>query len=175
MSIQLTFRAPGIPNFTANLKDEALADLFRLVQEQRDDSAPQGQQPPASIGGDFSSQSVGLPGNSFVSPNSETSVKEWLKSHGAAELLNVFSKWNSFYEKIVLLSAWHEARGGHTPWRSADIDETFKQAKEKAPANFPRDIKTAIQSGMIHAETPRTYTVTRTGWNKIAQAIQTLQ
>jgi hypothetical protein len=36
-----------------NLKDETLADLFRLVQEQRDDSAPRSQQSPGSTGGNF--------------------------------------------------------------------------------------------------------------------------
>ena len=54
------------------------------------------------------------------------------------------------------------------------MDEVFRQAKEKPPNNFPRDIKTAIKSGLIHAETPRSYTVTRTGWNKIGQAIENL-
>ena len=60
--------------------------------------------------------------------------------------------------------AWHESRDGVTPWRSSDMDETFKQAKEKAPNNFPRDIKTAMKSSIIHAETPRTYVVAATDW-----------
>ena len=167
MSIQISFRAPGIPNFTANLKDEALADLFRLVQEKRDDSRPETAQNTPS--------SQPLPVGSLVIANNETSVKEWIKAHGAAELLNVFKTWDSFYEKIVLLGAWHEAREGHTPWRSADMDEIFRQAKEKPPTNFPRDIKTSIQSVLIHAETPRTYSVTRTGWNKIGQAIELIK
>lgn len=94
-----------------------------------------------------------------------------LKSHGGAELLNQL-KWDSFPEKILLLGAWLEARGGATPWRSADMDDTFKLAKESPPANFPRDIKNAIKSGWIHNETPRTYVVTRTGWNKIGQALR---
>jgi hypothetical protein len=51
------------------------------------------------------------------------------------------------------------------------MDETFKQAKESPPANFPRDIRRAIQSGWIHAVTPRTCVVTRTGWNKVAEAL----
>lgn len=69
-------------------------------------------------------------------------------------------------EKILLLGAWHEARGGTAPWRSADMDDVFGLAKESPPSNFPRDIKNAIKSGWIHNETPRTYIVTRTGWNK---------
>jgi hypothetical protein len=51
------------------------------------------------------------------------------------------------------------------------MDGVFKQAKEAAPSNFPRDIKVAIKSGWIHTHTPRTYSVTRTGWNKIAEAL----
>lgn len=101
-------------------------------------------------------------------------IKEWLRTRGAAELLNLV-KWDTYPEKILLLGAWHESRGGDTLWKSSDLDEVFKQAKEKPPNNFPRDIKTAIKSGVIHAETPRAYTVTRTGWNKIAQVIENVE
>lgn len=173
MSIHLSFSAPGITSFSANLKDEALAELFRLVQELRDDSAVIAAPQPVS--------SVSVPTPVFptaatpFTAGNEAMVKDWLKGHGAAELLNVFKKWDSFYEKIVLLAAWHESRGLHTPWKSADIVEVFKQAKEKAPTNFPRDISRAIQSGLVHAESPRTYSVTRSGWNKIAQEIESLR
>jgi len=69
------------------------------------------------------------------------------------------------------LGAWFEARGGSVPWKSADMDEVFKQAKEKPPANFPRDVKQAIKAAWIHPMTPRTYSVTRTGWNKLAEVL----
>lgn len=175
MSIHISFRASGIPNFTALLKDEALPELFRLVQEMRDDSA-QPVAPEAAMTASATQTSPAIAIAAAVTASdvsgTEAVVKEWLRGHGAAELLNAFKKWDSFYEKIVLLAAWHEARGGQTPWKSADVSEVFKQAKEKAPANFPRDISRAIQSGLIHAETPRTYSVTRSGWNKIAGEIE---
>jgi hypothetical protein len=90
--------------------------------------------------------------------------------YGAAELLNRL-RWDSYPEKILLLGAWFEARGGSVPWKSADMDEVFKQAKEKPPANFPRDVKQAIKAAWIHPVTPRTYSVTRTGWNKLAEVL----
>jgi predicted transcriptional regulator len=55
------------------------------------------------------------------------------------------------------------------------MDTVFLNAKERPPANFPRDIKKAIKGGWIHTHTPRTYSVTRTGWNKIAEAVSKLQ
>ena len=113
------------------------------------------------------------PGNPSGTTNEDV-VKSLLKSHGAAELLTLV-KWESFPGKILLLAAWHEVHGGGTPWRSADMDALFSQAKEKPPANFPRDIKQAIKSGWIHAATPRTYTVTGTGWRRIGEALQRLQ
>jgi hypothetical protein len=91
-------------------------------------------------------------------------------NYGAAELLNRL-RWDSYPEKILLLGAWFEARGGSVPWKSADMDEVFKQAKEKPPANFPRDVKQAIKAAWIHPMTPRTYCVTRTGWNKLAEVL----
>ena len=81
--------------------------------------------------------------------NSEEAVKAYLKDYGAAELLNRL-RWDSYPEKILLLGAWFEARGGSVPWKSADMDEVFKQAKEKPPANFPRDVKQAIKTAWIH-------------------------
>jgi len=170
MSIQITLRAIGI-NISANLKDEAFSQVIQLIQNNRDDTAP------ALAATSTSSEAPALEtsgqAGTLANTNNETAIKDWLKSHGPAELLNKF-KWDSYAEKILLLGAWHESRGGNTPWRSADMDETFKQAKEKPPGNFPRDIKTAIKTSLIHAETPRTYAVTRTGWNKIGQAIQAL-
>jgi hypothetical protein len=165
MSIKIVVQASGL-NVSANLKDEALTNIMQLIQEKRDDSAPM---TPTAI----TQASAGLPVGSESLPanGSEESMKALLNGRGGAELLNQLG-WQSFPEKILLLAAWHEARGGTTPWRSADMDETFKLAKESPPSNFPRDIRNAIKSGWIHNETPRTYVVTRTGWNKIGQALR---
>lgn len=165
MSFKIVIQASGL-NISANLKDEALLTVMQLIQEQRDDSAPVAPTStvPSLVGQPANGEPLG--GN-----DSEESIKATLKAHGGAELLNQL-KWDSFPEKILLLSAWHEAREGTTPWRSADMDDTFKLAKESPPSNFPRDIKNAIKSGWIHNETPRTYVVTRTGWNKIGQALR---
>ena len=171
MNIQLTIRAAGL-NIAANLRDDALASIIQLIQENRDDSTPPSQATPTA---DISTgvPTVGIAGT-LAGQNNEQAIKDSLKAHGAGELLNRL-KWDNFPEKILLLAAWHESRGGGTPWRSSDMDGTFKQAKESPPRNFPRDIRNAINSGWIHAETPRTYTVTRTGWNKIAHAIESMQ
>jgi hypothetical protein len=145
-----------------------LTTILQLIQEKRDDSGPATPNPvgQASLGQRTSTEPS--TGN-----DSEESAKASLNERGGAELLNQL-KWDSFPEKILLLGAWHEARGGTTPWRSADMDDTFKLAKESPPSNFPRDIKNAIKSGWIHNETPRTYVITRTGWNKIEQALRGL-
>jgi len=167
MSIKLVIQTPGL-NLSASLKDEALTSILQLIQEKRDDSGSPSTNPVA--------QAPTAPGTvSEISiPNeNEDTVKSMLRERGGAELLNQL-RWDSFQEKILLLGAWHEARGGSTPWRSADMDDTFKLAKETPPANFPRDIRNAIKAGWIHNETPRTYVVTRTGWNKIGQALRDL-
>jgi hypothetical protein len=167
MSIKIVIQASGL-NLSASLKDEALATILQLIQEKREDSIAATPNPAAPALGGQGAVAEGSLGN-----GSEESMKAMLNERGGAELLNQL-KWDSFPEKILLLGAWHEARGGTTPWRSADMDATFTLAKEGAPSNFPRDIKSAIKSGWIHAETPRTYVVTRTGWNKIAQALRSL-
>ncbi|MEI9897717.1 MAG: hypothetical protein WDN28_28635 [Chthoniobacter sp.] len=156
------------------MRDSALADVLKLIQENRDDAPAQFSlgNPPEHVSNSVTTLSV-TPVSAMTAFNNEQAIKDHLKAHGAAELLNIL-KWENFPEKILLLGAWFEARGGNTPWRSSDMDDTFRQAKENAPRNFPRDIKTAIKSGWIHAETPRTYALTRSGWNRIGRAIEDL-
>lgn len=160
MSLKISINAPGM-NISAALKDEALPKLIQLTQEFRDDVGPVQQ---------TSDQPPTRPKEALLGSNSEEAVRGYLKEYGAAELLNRL-RWDSYPEKILLLSAWFEARGGTVPWKSADMDDVFKQSKEKPPANFPRDIKQAIKAAWIHPITPRTYAVTRTGWNKLAEAL----
>ncbi len=172
MSIQISIKATGL-NLSANLRDDSLAALIQLVQENRDESVAS----PSSltdVAAGIANTPIADAPRPLTGHNNEQAIKELLKDHGAAELLNRL-KWDSFPEKILLLGAWYEARGGTTPWRSSDMDETFKQAKESPPRNFPRDIKNAIKSGWIHAETPRTYAITRSGWNRIGQATENLE
>ena len=160
MSLNILINAPGM-SISATLKDEALPKLIELSQQFRDEEEPVQQTTAPS---EMAAKGAPLAGNS------EEAVKAYLKDYGAAELLNRL-RWDSYPEKILLLGAWFEARGGSVPWKSADMDEVFKQAKEKPPANFPRDVKQAIKAAWIHPVTPRTYSVTRTGWNKLAEVL----
>jgi hypothetical protein len=164
MSIKITIQAPGL-NIQAAVTDAALTELIRITQEFRD----QESQGPTAVPPISSDSHIPIPPT-----GGEEATKAQLSSYGAAELLN-YLRWDTHPEKILLLAAWHEARGGNTPWKSADMDAVFLNAKERAPANFPRDIKSAIKSGWIHTHTPRTYSVTRTGWNKIADSLAKLQ
>ncbi len=166
MSIKISISAPGM-TVQAQVRDEALSELIKLTQEYRDETKGQSDMHSSVTG-------AGPVGNSSAAPQSEEGIRSWLKSHGAAELLTLV-KWESYPEKILLLGAWHEAQGRSTPWRSSDMDAIFFQAKEKAPANFPRDIKQAIKSAWVQPITPRTYTVTGTGWRKVGEAMQRLQ
>lgn len=158
MSVKIVITAPGI-NLSASLKNEALSELIQLSQKFRDDTEVPVQ---TAAGGEKYA-------NIAPTGNSEEAIKSHLKNYAAAELLNHL-RWDSYPEKILLLGAWFEAKGGTVPWKSADIDEVFKQAKEKPPGNFPRDIKQAIKAAWIGPMTARTYCVTRTGWNKLAEA-----
>src|SRR6266446_2008254 len=163
MSIKLTIQAQGL-NIQAAVTDAALGELIRITQEYRDQEAETSGAAPLMPPPDQLKGSA-TPG--------EEATKGLLASYGAAELLNQL-RWETHPEKILLLAAWHEARGGSTPWKSADMDAVFMNAKERPPANFPRDIRTAIKSGWIHTHTPRTYSVTRTGWNKISESVSKL-
>jgi hypothetical protein len=138
------------------VKDEALSELLKITQEQHDE--------PAGIP-EHSTRSEG----SVVTNDDQT--KEWLKNRSAAEVLNALPS-DRMAEKIFLLGAWHEARGGATPWRASDVLKAFSQAKERAPGNFARDLSVAVKDGNINNATPRSYEITRGGWNRLAQLTQ---
>src|SRR5258708_2162980 len=110
MSIRIVIQTSSL-TLTANLKDEALAPILQLIQEKPDDSGSAKPNPVAQV-------PVGLRTVSEISiaNDPEDSVKSLLRERGGAELLNQL-RWDSFQEKILLLGAWHEARGGSTPWR----------------------------------------------------------
>ena len=155
MSIKILLEAPGLV-MQAQLKDEDLGELIALMQKNRNEEIP----PPVA------EQPVIASNNH----DKESSVREMLAKHAPAEVLNLL-KWDTFQDKILILGACHEARGGGEGWRSADMEKLFAEAKESPPANFPRDISKAIKGGDIRPVTPRTYAVSRTGWNKLSEAL----
>ena len=143
----------------AILKDEALPGLLNFISENQseDDQSPQGQ-------GD-----IVRPIDKPTGGRAED-VKNVIVKFSGSELLNL-SGWETNPEKILLLAARLEAVSGEDVWRSADMEACFADAKENPPSNFPRDIATAIKTGIIAPVTPRTYRVSRTGWNRVAEVI----
>jgi hypothetical protein len=161
MSIQLKISASGL-SVNATLKDEALPELISLMQRLRDESVA------TQVDAQSDSSSVSSGGNI---PQSVNQAREQFVSHGAGEVLNLL-QWEGYSDKILLLGAWHEAHANdQEPWRLSDVQAAFLRAREKPPGNFARDLNKAVRSGWIHAVTPRTYQVTRSGWNRIAAAL----
>ena len=141
----------------AQLNDAALSEAIALIQKHRiEESSLPTDQPIVAA-----NNQVG---------EKESTVRTWLAKHAPAEVLNLL-KLDTYPEKIVILGACHETRGNGEGWRSADMEKLFSEAKEAPPANFPRDIRNAIKSGDIRPVTPRTYAVSRTGWNRLAEAL----
>jgi hypothetical protein len=159
MSIKLTLII-GTVKTEASLKDSAYGELMQLVFKHQDGVMT--ALTPAKM----------PEGAALVASKDQDSdpTKAWILKHTASEVLNRIG-WETNSEKILLLGAFHETHGGSEGWRNSDINERFKQAKEPFPANFARDISSAVNSGLVGAVTPRTYKVGRTGWNKIAEAI----
>lgn len=141
----------------AQLNDAALSEAIALIQKHRIEEASLPTDQPI------------VAANNQVGEK-ESTVRTWLAKHAPAEVLNLL-KLDTYPEKIVILGACHEARGNGEGWRSADMEKLFSEAKEAPPANFPRDIRNAIKSGDIRPVTPRTYAVSRTGWNRLAEAL----
>jgi hypothetical protein len=157
MSIKIRLEAPGLL-MQAQLDDAALSEVIALIQKHR-----------------LEEESVLPAENPIVAATNqagdkESTVRAWLAKHAPAEVLNLL-KWDTYPDKILILGGCHEARGGGEGWRSADMEKLFAEAKESLPANFPRDIRSAIKGGDIRPVTPRTYAISRTGWNRLGEAL----
>jgi hypothetical protein len=155
MSIKVVITKPGL-SIQAWVKDEALPALLKITQDQHDEPTGASELLTRSDGGSLAN---------------DDQTKEWLKGRSAAEVLNTLPS-DKMADKIFLLGAWHEARGGATPWRASDVLNAFGQAKERPPGNFSRDLSVAIKQGNINNATPRSYEITRGGWNRLAQLTQ---
>jgi hypothetical protein len=162
MSINLKFQKGSLV-MQVLLHDEALPELLEIISKHQSDEAA-----PASL--PLSAPGLNAPGSQTPSSDPSKDVKDWMTKHSASEVLNAI-QWDKHQDKILLLGAFHEANGGKEGWRSADMDERFSEAKELFPPAFPRNIRDAIKEGGIAPVTDRTYKVSRTGWNKIADAI----
>jgi hypothetical protein len=161
MSIKLRFEKGSLTTQVI-LKDEAFSGLLDLISKHQSDevSAPAAPISPAAI-------------PSEIAGDSDAVAKHWIPIHSPSEILNLIG-WSTNSEKILLLGAYHEISHGEDSWRSADMEERFAEARESFPSNFPRDIRVAIREGLITSVTPRTYRVSRTGWNRLADAITKL-
>lgn len=165
MSIKLRLEKGAIV-MQAILEDAAFAELLGIIQKYESKEAPASGSSPMHSPASF--QPAAEPGGD---PSQNT--KAWLAKHSSSEVLNMV-KWDTNAEKILLLAAHHEAKGGAEGWRSADMETKFSEAKESFPANFSRDVVTSIKDGIIATVTPRTYKVSRSGWNRITDAVSKL-
>jgi hypothetical protein len=167
MSIELQFKKGSLA-LRVILKDEALTALQKIVFEYQSDEVPV-----------FSAESISIPPAQLTpilpvnNGDSTTASKAWLSKHSASEALNLIG-WDTNPEKILILGAFFESRGGAEGWRSADMQDKFSEARDSFPKNFPRDVSAAIKDNLIATVTARSYKVSRTGWNKIAEAVASL-
>jgi hypothetical protein len=167
MSIKIRFET-GSMVVAASLKDEALTELLSLVSKhQAEDASP----PPiiqSVISRPAQSGPTGLGGTKEI-------ATDWLSRHSAAEALNVIG-WERNTDKILLLGAYHENyTNADDGWKKGDLESRFAEAKEAIPGNLSRDISLAVKDGVLAPVTPRTYAVSRTGWNRIAEAIKQIE
>ena len=168
MSIELQFKKGSLA-LRVLLKDEALSELQTIVSKYQSDEEIQPLSAPV----------INVPAAQFSAvvqtpAFDPTAVsKEWLAAHSPLEAVNLIG-WETNPEKILILGAYHESKGAGESWRSADMEVRFQEARHVFPANFPRDISNAITNNIVAAVTPRTYKISKTGWNKIAEAVSKL-
>ncbi len=165
MSIKLRFEHQSI-QMQAVLNDDALVELLTFITKHKSDDIL----PPLPITPALNPFEEASPANLASASDRSVVVKAWMKKHSAAEILNKI-KWDTYPEKILLMGAFHESKVETDNWRSADIENRFIEAKDARPSNFPRDIANGIKSGFVTTITARTYIVSRTGWNKIADVL----
>jgi hypothetical protein len=170
MSIELQFKKGSLA-LRVLLKDEALTALQKVVLDYQSDEEIHPLQ--AHV---IPSFSASAPLSSPLSPPSDSmlTAKNWLSNHSAAEALNLIG-WKTNPEKILILAAYHEAKGmDGEDWQKTDIVKRFSEAREQVPGNFTRDISNAVKENLVAPATYRTYKVSRTAWNKLADAIANL-
>jgi hypothetical protein len=163
MSIRLRFEK-GTLSTQVILTDEALSELLAIIGKYQSDE----------VEATTFSQAAPLSEGNPSSPVDRVEVtKSILASRSSSEVLNYLG-WNTNVDKILILAAFHEANGGAEGWRSSDVESRFAEAKESKPGNLARDLSKAIKEGLLATVTPRTYRVSRTGWNRMYEGIHSM-
>jgi len=167
MSINVSFSMGGIKG-QASIKDSAIGDLMTFLAKYSDCSASE------RTASAIKQNPIETAANYVNGDGTIASTKAWLSQHTPSEILNRIGLETN-PDRILLLGAFHESTGEDKEgWKSADMELRFSEAKEGFPRNFPRDLRAAIEAGLIGAVTPRTYKVGRAGWNRIAEFVAKL-
>src|SRR5579863_9867636 len=98
MSIKIRVEAPGLL-MQAQLNDDALSEVIQLVQKNRIDEQPKPIDEP----------SISTP--TTQGNDRDAGLRAWLTAHSPGEAMNLL-KWETYPDKILLLGAFHEAKGG---------------------------------------------------------------
>jgi hypothetical protein len=159
VSIKLRFDKGSLSTQVV-LKDEALPLLLEIISKHQSDEII------APISGKATGTSTV---SAVMTSDDSVAVRDWLSKHSPSEILGQIT-WDTYPEKILLLGAFQEAAEGGE-WKSSDIERRFGEARQQPPGNFGRDVSQAIKSQWVATVTPRTYKVSRTGWAKIAEAL----
>ena len=150
MSFQIHLIGPGL-NLQARLKDTALDQVIRLVQENRDDQGGppwpgmgpgRPPRPPHGPGPGPRHHGEGSPpppseGRAVKTPEARAATRK-LADLSAPPLAR--HEGVTFAEKLLLLGAWTEARKEKFIVRGKLIQEAFTQAGETPPARSGRSI-----------------------------------
>lgn len=191
MPFQIHLRGRGL-NLQARVKDEALNDVLRIIQEQRsqeDDPpgwtgpggegrpAPRWPRPPhrpPSMKGEMTPEerreARGAPGTAKRPPRPAATPEENAARKKLAGLETPPLREHdglTFAEKLLLLGAWTEARKEKFILRGPLLAEAFVLAGDSPPANPQRDVMAAVQSGWISLgqfPNPKRAALTPEGW-----------
>ncbi len=194
MSFQVQLRGPGL-NMITLVKDQALNDLLRLLQDNRDDRGdapgwpepgrgprpfgpPMGPRrgPPAQECGpmpEHLKSRVAQPKSGAPKPGPEArAVMAKLAGLPAAPLADHADL--TFPEKLLLLGAWLESRKEKFLIRAPLLVEAMVQAGQSPPANPKRDVMAAIRSGWLTLglyPNPNRAALTPEGWQRVAEML----
>jgi len=178
LSFHVLVHAPGL-HVDAVLRPEALGEVMALIQRFRVEDGPRRMPAALAAGVGAGFRPMGMEGVRRRM-GMEGDVVE-LSPEGAAAMARFGSlAWESliallpektFATKLLLVTAWLQARTGH-PVFKGEVRTHFSRTGEPFPANPGRDTRTLIIDGLILKSQDRQHlSLSEAGWKEAARSL----
>jgi hypothetical protein len=176
MPIRIAIQSPGLSLQTL-LADEVLPHLLELVQKHRvTPPAGGGMRGPGGrrmLGGKPAREGNEAPQHGFErEPLGEQALTVRQRISGLGlDQVKAMAEGRTFVDRVVLLTGFAESRPSALPVTRLGLRDLFVRLKDRAPANFGRELAVAWNQGLLDRTGKKEVALSNAGWARLVELL----